>query len=117
MNFEFDNPLTGAHYEIGIDIPNLSNINIPRLAQGAVIPPNQEFLAVLGDQSNGTNVEAPLSTIQDAVALVLQPYLERIISITEDIYEKDTSVNIGDVEIARANVRGQRRLGYTLRTT
>ena len=117
LNFEFDNPITGAHYEIGIDIPNLSNINIPRLAQGAVIPPNQEFLAVLGDQKGGTNIEAPLSTIQDAVALVLQPYLERIISITEDIYEKDTSAYIGDVEIARANVRGQRRLGYTLRTT
>lgn len=36
---------------------------IPRLAEGAVIPPNREFLAVLGDQKNGTNVEAPLETI------------------------------------------------------
>ena len=37
------------------------------LASGAVIPPNRKFLAVLGDQKSGTNVEAPLSTIKQAV--------------------------------------------------
>lgn len=41
--------------------------DIPALASGAVIPPNQKFLAVLGDQKSGTNVEAPLSTIKQAV--------------------------------------------------
>ena len=46
----------------GINIPE-----IPRLAQGAVIPPNKQFLAVLGDQKNGTNIEAPLETIKQAV--------------------------------------------------
>jgi hypothetical protein len=40
---------------------------IPALAIGAVIPPNRKFLAVLGDQKSGTNVEAPLSTIKQAV--------------------------------------------------
>ena len=40
---------------------------IPALASGAVIPPNRKFLAVLGDQKSGTNVEAPLSTIKQAV--------------------------------------------------
>ena len=44
---------------------------IPYLAQGAVIPPNREFLAVLGDQKNGTNIEAPLSTIEQALRNVL----------------------------------------------
>ena len=39
---------------------------IPHLAQGAVIPPNNEFLAVLGDQRRGTNIESPLSTMVDA---------------------------------------------------
>ena len=38
------------------------------MAQGAVIPPNREFLAVLGDQKHGTNIEAPLDTIQQAAA-------------------------------------------------
>lgn len=39
---------------------------IPRLAQGAVIPPNAPFLAMLGDQKRGTNIEAPLDTIIEA---------------------------------------------------
>ena len=42
------------------------SVNIPQLAQGAVIPPNRQFLAVLGDQKSGTNVEAPLETIVQA---------------------------------------------------
>ena len=51
----------------GFDINELNEISIPRLAQGAVIPPNREFLAVLGDQTSGTNIEAPLSTIEQAM--------------------------------------------------
>lgn len=49
----------------------LEDIPIPKLASGAVIPPNNEFLAVLGDQKHGTNIEAPLETIKQAVAEVL----------------------------------------------
>ena len=52
-------------------MPDLNNFDIPMLAKGAVIPPNREFLAVLGDQSSGTNVEAPLATIEQAVANVM----------------------------------------------
>lgn len=48
-------------------IGQMPSITLPRLATGAVIPPNKEFLAVLGDQKSGTNVEAPLSTIKQAV--------------------------------------------------
>lgn len=47
-------------------LPTISVPQIPRLAQGAVIPPNKEFLAVLGDQRNGTNIETPLSTMVQA---------------------------------------------------
>ena len=39
---------------------------IPELAQGAVIPPNREFLAMLGDQKQGTNIETPLDTMIQA---------------------------------------------------
>lgn len=45
--------------------------SIPLLAQGAVLPPNKPFMAVVGDQRHGTNVEAPLATIQEALANVL----------------------------------------------
>lgn len=53
----------------GVDIPALSYspIRLPRLAGGAVIPPNREFLAVLGDQTSGTNVEAPEGLIRQIV--------------------------------------------------
>lgn len=51
----------------GISIPSLKEIDIPRLATGAVIPPNREFLAVLGDQRSGTNIEAPESLIRKIV--------------------------------------------------
>lgn len=40
---------------------------IPALATGAVIPPNGEFLAVLGDQKNGRNLEAPEGLIRQIV--------------------------------------------------
>jgi phage-related protein/prefoldin subunit 5 len=50
----------------GFNIKQISQISIPRLAQGAVIPPNREFMAVLGDQKQGVNIEAPLATMVEA---------------------------------------------------
>lgn len=47
-------------------IGQIPSITLPRLATGAVIPPNKEFLAVLGDQKSGTNIETPLATMVDA---------------------------------------------------
>lgn len=46
---------------------HLDRIPIPALAKGAVIPPNSPFLAMLGDQKSGTNIEAPLDTIKQAL--------------------------------------------------
>ena len=40
---------------------------IPMLARGAVIPANRRFLAVLGDQHNGNNLEAPESLLRQIV--------------------------------------------------
>lgn len=47
--------------KFGFSIPT-----VPKLAQGAVIPPNQEFLAILGDQKRGVNIETPLDTMLQA---------------------------------------------------
>lgn len=69
----------------GLNIPNdvtftgllsllkTNKINIPMLANGAVIPPNNPFLAVLGDQRSGTNIEAPVGVIREAVEDAAQP--------------------------------------------
>lgn len=48
-------------------IPSVKEWEIPQLATGAVIPPNREFLAVLGDQKHGTNIEAPEDLIRKIV--------------------------------------------------
>lgn len=48
-------------------MPKIANTQIPALAKGAVIPPNREFMAVLGDQKSGTNIEAPAALIEQMV--------------------------------------------------
>lgn len=47
-------------------VGGMKGLKIPHLAQGAVIPANREFMAVLGDQKSGTNIETPLETMVQA---------------------------------------------------
>lgn len=75
-------------------------VQLPKLANGAVIPPNQQFMAILGDQRSGVNVEAPLSTIEKAV----QNVLDRNGGIGGDIHITVESVLDGRV-VARNTVK------------
>lgn len=65
-------PLIGGK-SFGFDIKEVSSIDlsdyryVPALAQGAVIPPNKEFLAMLGDQTRGRNLEAPEGLLREIV--------------------------------------------------
>lgn len=59
-------PVIGGE-SIGFNVSELSNVSIPRLATGTVVPPNREFLAVLGDNKREPEVVSPLSTIEQAV--------------------------------------------------
>ena len=61
------NNLRSAHPKLLAGTPYL-----PYLAQGAVIPANKEFLAVLGDQKSGINIETPLQTMIDAFNTALK---------------------------------------------
>ncbi|WP_455581307.1 hypothetical protein [Dysosmobacter sp.] len=73
VHFETPDWLPGiGGKSFGFNIPAISNIQLPRLATGAVIPPNREFLAVLGDQKQGTNIEAPLETLVQAFKIAAQ---------------------------------------------
>ena len=63
----FSAPAVSTPYAANPAFAALSTAPIPKLATGAVIPANKEFLAVLGDQKHGTNIEAPLATIEEAV--------------------------------------------------
>lgn len=48
----------------GLNLGHLTAPSIPYLASGAVIPPNAPFMAVLGDQRNGNNLEMPESLLR-----------------------------------------------------
>ena len=85
------------------------NFDLPQLAKGAVIPPNAPFAAILGDQRHGTNIEAPLSTIQEAVALVMEDYAaanmaghEATVAVLRDILEAVLGIHVGDDVIGQA---------------
>jgi hypothetical protein len=72
ISFDIPDWLGGGTFGINLPRANFGRVSIPRLAQGAVIPGNREFLAVLGDQPAGqTNIEAPLQTIVEAFNIAL----------------------------------------------
>lgn len=92
-----------------IDTKLLNIPKIPMLAQGAVIPPNREFMAILGDQRHGTNIEAPLSTIQEAVAAVMEDYEasnlaghEATVEMLRQILSAVLGIEVGDTTIGQA---------------
>lgn len=108
------NLIPGVNISVkGVDWGRVSfgAIKAPRLAQGAVIPPNREFMAVLGDQTHGTNIEAPLETIKQALAEVLSQNgsgEEITIKFTGDLA---TLARVLTPEITRQQRRTQRALG------
>lgn len=65
-------------------IKEISVPQIPQLATGAVIPPRQKFLAMLGDQKHGTNIEAPLETIKQANREVMQEFMGAFSNLNND---------------------------------
>ena len=90
---------------------------IPYLAKGAVLPANKPFLAMVGDQRHGTNIEAPLATIQEAVASVMEDMVssnlagqEAVVGVLRQILEAVLGIRIGDGDIARAVDRYRRSM-------
>ena len=89
----------GKH--VGVNISTIPEWEVPQLATGAVIPPNREFLALLGDQKSGTNIEAPLETIVQAFrqalgerggatrTVVLQVDKRELGRVTFDVYNTE----------------------------
>lgn len=90
---------------------------IPKLAQGAVLPANKPFLAMVGDQKHGTNVEAPLATIQEAVAIVMEDMIasnvaghEATVAVLREILSAVMGIEIGDTVIGQAAARYDRQM-------
>ena len=90
---------------------------IPLLAKGAVLPANRPFLAMVGDQRQGTNVEAPLATIQEAVALVMGDQVAAMMAGFREVVREQQAlraavegIEVGDEVIGRAAVRYGERM-------
>lgn len=70
LSFSLPDWMGGAYF--GLNIPYITEYPyIQPLARGGVIPPNSPFLAMMGDQKHGTNIEAPLDTIKQALSEVM----------------------------------------------
>lgn len=100
-----------------IKLASLPTPSIPRLAQGAVLPANKPFMAVVGDQKHGTNVEAPLSTIQEALEMTLSDRMEGMMAgfnaVTdrqERILQAILELDVSDGALAGAVARYERRM-------
>lgn len=93
--------------------PILDKLTLPKLATGGVIPPNKPFLAMLGDQKKGTNIEAPLDTIVSAMQQALGGM--NLVGVGG----QDIVLNIDGSELARItvpnNLRELNRKGYNIR--
>jgi hypothetical protein len=93
---------------IGLDvrIPKIPEISLPRLAQGTVVPPNREFLAVLGDNKKEHEIVSPLSTMKQAF---LEALMTTNINGGQD--NRPIILQIDGREIARATREGDASLG------
>lgn len=88
----------------------IETASLPHLASGAVIPPNSHFVAVLGDQRRGTNIEAPLATIQEAVRSEIGGMMSGFQAVVEEVAalrETVEGIEIGDTVIGEAVTRYQ----------
>lgn len=108
-------PIFGGK-KFDLNLETITPPQIPYLAKGAVLPANKPFLAMVGDQRHGTNVEAPLATIQEAVRLSLDDLMsgnmaghEATVSVLEQLLAAVQSIRIGDDAIAAACDRSRTR--------
>ncbi len=86
---------------------------IPMLAEGAVIDPNDEFLAILGDQKSGRNIETPERLLRQ----IMQEELKNKTSSSGET-PIELTINLGDKKIYHEIINGinqaSRQAGKTL---
>lgn len=128
------NKVAGAVGEVigfDLEIPTVSEISLPRLAQGGYVGASQPQLAMIGDNRHYGEIVAPEDKMQEmvdkAVAMASRPdsmseqyltvmidLLKRIIELVENL---DLTVTFDTREIRKKLTDLEKRSGYTLRTT
>lgn len=58
----------------GVNIPEIKEFSLPRFAEGGLIPPNREFLAMLGDNKTEEEIVSPVSAMKQALLDALAEY-------------------------------------------
>ena len=118
--------LTGADWG-GVDL--IPKVTIPKLETGGYVPNSYSmFMAgengtpeLMGTVGGKTAVAGgvEITGIRDAINSTAEAQMRMMqeeISVLKQLLAKDTSVNIGDREIARANIRGQKSMGLQIIT-
>lgn len=99
----------GGAYSIAVQsLPSIAPASIPALAQGAVIPPNREFVAVLGDQRNGTNLEAPEGLIRDLFREELSSGNAELVQLLQSILsavKAGHTIMVGETVLGRTTIK------------
>ena len=88
-----------------ISASTVSLPTIPYLAEGAVLPANKPFLAMVGDQRHGTNIEAPLDTIRQALRMELDGGFQASLEVQQQILAAILGIELGDTTIGEAAKR------------
>lgn len=101
----------------GFQLKTVTAPKIPYLAKGAVLPANKPFLAMVGDQRHGTNIEAPLATIEQAVASVMEQQVTALmagfdatVQELRSLHDTVGGIQVGDTVIGKAAMRYQQKM-------
>lgn len=99
-------------YSLERSMPDSTAGGLPYLADGAAIPPNAPFAAILGDQSNGMNLEAPEGLIRQIIQEEMTGTLggmmagfEAVVDRLDVLTDVVGGIEVGDDTIGKANRR------------
>lgn len=97
----------GFQLSLQVGVPQIPPI--PMLAKGAVIPPNAPFMAMLGDQRNGTNIETPESLLRQIIREESgNSGNEDVVRLLSELIMAVQGIRVGDDVIGRAATRYQK---------
>ena len=114
-------PIFGGK-RFGFNIPQLNRVSLPRLAEGGYVKANTPQLAMIGDNRHQGEIVAPEGKISSIVADELEKFNKgtgnnsEIVSLLKEILkylrtsESNLTLNVDDIQLAKAVLRGLRKL-------
>lgn len=105
----------------GVNVGYMSNLNLPRLAQGGYVKANTPQLAMIGDNRHQGEVVAPENKLKEILGSELEKRqgtgnTSEVVSLLKEILKYfrtssgDIVLNVSDIELARAVIRGMKAL-------